>query len=312
MARIFVTGGAGYIGSILVPRLLTQGHQVTVLDSFAYGQQTLVDCCADPNFVVIRGDCRDERALRQGIKGADFILPLAAIVGAPACDLDPLAASTINFDAIGTLLRLRSPAQAVIFPCTNSGYGVGDKDSVCTEDSPLRPISHYGRTKVEAETAVLASGRAISLRLATVFGMSPRMRLDLLVNDFVYRAVTDGFVVVFEGHFKRNYLHVRDVASAFSFAMENFERLQDRPYNVGLSDANLSKLELCAAIKGHLPRFTYLEAPIGTDPDQRDYVISNERIERAGFRTEHSLDSGLQELIKGFSIVRRNQFSNVR
>jgi nucleoside-diphosphate-sugar epimerase len=312
MSRLLVTGGGGYIGSVLVPRLLGCGHHVTVLDNFAYGHQSLLEHCADPKFEIIRGDCRDERLLRDGLKSADVILPLAAIVGAPACDADPNAAITINLDAIQTLLRLRSSGQAVIFPCTNSGYGIGEIGTVCTEDSPLKPISLYGRTKVEAEAAILGARDAISLRFATLFGLSPRMRLDLLVNDFVYRAVTDGFVVVFEGQFKRNFLHVRDAARAFLFAIDNFNRMRDRAYNVGLSDANLSKLELCALIKRHVPRFTYLEAPIGKDPDQRDYIISNERIEHAGFRPDHSLDWGIQELAKGFRILRRTQFSNVR
>ena len=312
MTNILITGGAGYLGSVLVPELLASGHVVTVLDSFTYGQRTLLDMCANDRFRVIRADCRDESALSTALKGIDVVLPLAAIVGAPACDADPTAATSINLDAIRTLLRVRAQGQAVVFPCTNSGYGIGEQGAVCTEDSPLRPISLYGRTKVEAEAAVLESGNSVSLRLATVFGMSPRMRLDLLVNDFVYRAVNDGFVVVFEGHFKRNYVHVRDVARAFIFVLENFGRLRGRPYNVGLSDANLSKLELCAEIKRHVPRFTYLEAPIGNDPDQRDYIVSNERIERAGFITTQSLPWGIDELIKGYTIVRRTEFSNAR
>lgn len=312
MARVLVTGGGGYIGSVLVPTLLADGHEVTVLDNFAYGQQTLLDSCANAKFKIIRGDCRDERLLRDGLMGVDVVLPLAAIVGAPACDADPSGATTINLEAILTLMRLRDPSQAVIFPCTNSGYGVGEKGTVCTEESPLHPISLYGRTKVEAESAILNSTSAMSLRLATVFGLSPRMRLDLLVNDFVFRAVTDGFIVVFEGHFKRNYIHIRDVARAFLFAIDNFGRLRGQPYNVGLSDANLSKLELCAAIKQRVPRFTYVEAQIGKDPDRRNYIVSNERIERAGFRPEHSLDWGIQELVKGFGIIRRTQYSNVR
>jgi len=310
MSRILVTGGAGYIGSILVPRLLMADHHVTVLDNFRYAQHTLLDWCSDPRLELLRADCRDGDALKRGLNGVDFIHPLAAILGAPACDTDPAAATTINLDAIRLLLELREPRQAIIFPCTNSGYGIGDKGTVCTEDSPLRPISLYGRTKVEAEAAVLASDNSLSLRLATVFGMSPRMRLDLLVNDFVYRAVTDGFVVVFEGHFKRNYIHVRDVARAFQFALDNFPVLCGRSYNVGLSDANLSKLELCAMIKRHVPRFTYLEASIGKDPDQRDYIVSNDRIERAGFRPEYTLEDGIRELVKGAAIVRRTQFTN--
>src|SRR5438093_3658085 len=192
MSRVLVTGGAGYIGSILVPRLLSAGHHVTVLDNFRYGQQTLLDWCSDAHLEILRADCRDEHVLQYALNDVDFILPLAAIVGAPACDADPNAATTTNLEAIRVLLRLRHAKQGVIFPCTNSGYGIGERGAICTEDSPLRPISLYGRTKVGAEALVLATDNSISLRLATVFGMSPRMRLDLLVNDFVYRAVNDG------------------------------------------------------------------------------------------------------------------------
>ena len=253
--KILVTGGAGYLGSILVPALLAEGHNVTVLDNFRFGQSTLLDCCANPGFEVIRGDCRDEGILRDCMRNADYVIPLAAIVGAPACKDDTVAASTINLDAVKLLLALRSREQRIVFPCTNSGYGVGESGKYCTEETPLRPISLYGRTKVEAEAAILSAGNGISLRLATVFGVSPRMRLDLLVNDFVHRAVTDRAVLVFEGHFTRNYIHIRDVARAFLHAIGNFERMKDQPYNVGLSDANLSKLELCAKIQAPVPGF---------------------------------------------------------
>ena len=209
------------------------------------------------------------------------------------------------------LLTLRSNQQRVILPNTNSGYGIGVKEAFCTEDSPLRPISLYGRTKVDAERAVLDAGNAVTFRLATVFGLSPRMRLDLLVNDFVYRAVTDRAVVVFEGYAKRNFIHVRDVGRAFAHAMANFESMQGKPYNVGLSDANLSKLELCAAIRKQLPGFTALEAPVGEDPDKRDYIVSNARIEATGFRPQVSLADGIRELITGFTILRNNRFGNV-
>lgn len=310
--RVLVTGGAGYIGSVLVPLLLERGYRVTVVDNFVFGQQTLLDCCANERFSIIRGDCRNEATIREGLREADYIIPLAAIVGAPACASDPLSATTINYEAIKLLLRLRSPGQRIIFPCTNSGYGVGEEDRFCTEDTPLRPISLYGRTKVDAERDLLLAGNSVSLRLATVFGVSPRMRLDLLVNDFVHRAATDGFVVVFEGNFKRNYVHIHDVARAFLFVLENFDRLCGQPYNVGLSDANLSKLELCAEIKRRIPHFVYTEAPVGKDPDQRDYVVSNDRIERAGFKATQSLSWGIQELIKGYAIVKRTEFSNLR
>jgi nucleoside-diphosphate-sugar epimerase len=308
--KILVTGGAGYIGSILVPMLLEQAYEVTVLDNFMYNQNSLLDCCANPHFSVIRGDCRDEALLRRAIKDADYILPLAAIVGAPACEADKTAAVSTNLEAIKLLLSLRSKEQRIIYPCTNSGYGIGEKDKFCTEEAPLRPISLYGRTKVEAEKAILDAGNAISLRLATVFGMSPRMRIDLLANNFVYRAVTDRYLVVFEGHFKRNYIHIRDVARAFLHAIQNFDRMKDEPYNVGLSDANLSKLELCAKIKEQLPDFVYIEAPIGEDPDKRDYIVSNEKIERTGFKPIYSLEMGIKELIKGYTILRALRYTN--
>ncbi|MBM3979151.1 MAG: NAD(P)-dependent oxidoreductase [Planctomycetes bacterium] len=308
--NVLVTGGAGYIGSVLVPHLLRAGYAVHVLDNFRFDQTSLTDCCLDANFRVTRGDCREEHTLMRALRDADVIIPLAAVVGAPACDRDPTASVTTNFDAIKLLLSLRSSAQRVIFPNTNSGYGIGAKEAFCTEDSPLRPISLYGRTKVEAERAVLDAGNAVTFRLATVFGLSPRMRLDLLVNDFVYRAVTDRALVVFEGHAKRNFVHVRDVARAFLHALEQFETMQGRAYNVGLSDANLSKLELCAAIKRHLPGFAYVEAPVGEDPDKRDYVVSNARIEATGFRPQVSLNDGIRELIKGIAILRNNKFSN--
>ena len=309
--RVLVTGGAGYLGSILTPALLAQGHRVTVLDNLLFRQNSLMDCCAYSDFEFVRGDCRDEAMLGRLMRTADVIIPLAALVGAPMCDRDRVAAQTTNADAVALICRLASPAQRVIFPTTNSGYGIGAKDQECTEDSPLRPISLYGVTKVAAEQAVLARENGLTFRLATVFGLSPRMRLDLLVNDFVYRAVTDRAVVVFEGHFKRNYIHIRDVARVFLHGLEHFEAMRGQPYNVGLDDANLSKLELCAAIQKQLPQFVYLEAPIGEDPDKRDYVVSNARIAAAGFRPEWPLERGIRELIKGFSILRNAVYTNV-
>lgn len=309
--RILVTGGAGYIGSILVPVLLGKGHEVTVLDNFMYNQTSLLDCCQDENLTIIRGDVRDEDLVSRCLKETDAIFPLAGIVGAPACDRDPVAAQTINFDAVRMLLKMRNKDQMIIFPTTNSGYGVGQKGVYCTEETPLNPISLYGRLKVELEKLLLEAGNCITLRLATVFGISPRMRLDLLVNDFTYRAVTDRFLVLFESHFKRNYIHVRDVAKAFIHCLENFEKMKDEPYNVGLSDANLSKWELCEEIKKQVPDFYFVEAEIGEDIDKRDYIVSNEKIEATGFKPVYSLQHGIAELIKGYQILRRNDFSNV-
>jgi nucleoside-diphosphate-sugar epimerase len=308
---ILVTGGAGYIGSVLVPELLKQGHKVTVLDNFLYGQSTLLDCCANDSFNVVKGDCRDERTLKSLLAQADYIFPLAALVGAPLCDKNIIGAVSTNQEAVILLAKLCSKEQRIIIPTTNSGYGIGQKGIYCTEETPLNPISLYGRIKMEAEKAVLERGNGVSLRLATVFGLSPRMRIDLLVNDFVYRAVKDRFIVVFEGHFKRNYLHIRDVARAFLHVMDNFEKMKDQPYNVGLSEANLSKLELCAKIKQFLPEFTYLESPVGEDPDKRDYIVSNEKIEKTGFKPVFSLEAGIKELIKGYSFLSNSKYGNV-
>ncbi len=309
--RILVTGGAGYIGSVLVPALLKEHYEVTVLDTFLFGQATLLDSCIDPNLKVVRGDCRDKATLEKLLRNADAIIPLAAIVGAPACALDQVAATSINLDAIKLLLSLRSRQQRIVLPNTNSGYGIGEAGVACTEKSPLRPISLYGKTKVQAEAAALEAGNAVTFRLATVFGLSPRMRIDLLVNDFVHRAVMDRAVTIFEGHAKRNYIHVRDVARAFVHALANFETMKNEPYNVGLSDANLSKIELCEQIKKHLPYFVYLEAPIGEDPDKRNYIVSNEKIEKTGFRPKYGLNDGIVELIKGFTILRNSKYTNV-
>lgn len=309
--RILVTGAAGYIGSILVPALLRQGYEVVALDNFMYNQTSLLDCCHDDRLTIVRGDSRDRRLVPELLKGCEAVFPLACFTGAPLCSRDPVGARTVNLDAVKMILELRSRDQVIIFPTTNSGYGIGQKDVYCTEETPLNPVSLYGRLKVEIEKLVLESGNSITLRLATAFGVSPRMRLDLLVNDFTYRAVTDRFLVLFEAHFKRNYVHVRDVARAFIHCLENFEAMKDEPYNVGLSDANLSKWELCQEIKKQVPEFWFVEAEVGEDPDKRDYIVSNEKIEKAGFKAEISLQSGIAELIKGYQAIRRNQFSNV-
>jgi len=311
MAEILVTGGAGYIGSVLVPTLLRGGHRVTVVDNFMYGQASLLDVCHDPNLTIVRGDARDKRVMECAVWGKDILIPLAALVGAPLCARRPDDAISTNFESIRLLLSVRTADQKVIYPTTNSGYGIGEVDIACDEETPLKPISLYGRTKCDAEAAVLEGGNAVAFRLATVFGVSPRMRLDLLVNDFTYRAFTDSFLVVFEGHFKRNYIHVRDVAGAFCHAIGQFNAMRDQAFNVGLSSANLSKLELCEQIRQHLPHFYFTEATVGQDPDKRNYIVSSAKIEATGFHPRYSLDDGIEELIKAFQIIKRNEFSNV-
>lgn len=311
MSKILVTGGAGYIGSVLVPMLLNEGHEVTVIDDFYYGQSTLLDVCLNPRFTIVRGDVRDENLMREQMKDKDYIIPLAAMVGFPLCEKDKTAAQTINFDAVKMITELRNKDQRIIYPCTNSGYGVGQGDSFCTEDTPMNPISLYGITKSNAEKAVLDAGNSLTFRFATVFGASPRMRIDLLVNDFVYRAVFDRTAVIFQGEFKRNYIHVRDAAGAFVFAINNFEKMEGKPYNCGLSSANLNKIELCEKIKEHIPGFVYLEAPVGEDPDKRDYIVSNERLEGCGWKPKYSLDDGIEELKKVYTIIKKNQYSNI-
>jgi nucleoside-diphosphate-sugar epimerase len=309
--KILVTGAAGYIGSVLVPVLLRRGYDVIAIDNFMYNQTSLLDCCYDDNLTIIRGDVRDKDLISKYLKSTDAIFPLACLTGAPLCQKDPFEAKTVIVDAVKMILDLRNKDQRIIFPTTNSGYGIGQKGIFCTEETPLKPISLYGKLKVEIEKILLDSGNCITLRLATVFGISPRMRLDLLVNDFTYRAVTDRYLVIFQAHFKRNYIHVRDVAKAFIHCLENFNKMKNQPYNVGLSDANLSKWELCEEIKKQVPDFYFVESQIGEDPDKRDYIVSNEKIEKTGFKPDVSLQDGIAELIKGYQVIRRNQFSNL-
>jgi nucleoside-diphosphate-sugar epimerase len=277
---------------------------------YGVGQQGLFHLCANPAFDFVKGDVRDETLMRGLVRDADVIIHLAAIVGASACDRDPLLATSVNLEAVRLLSRLRSPRQMVIYPNTNSGYGATSGESFCTEESPLRPISLYGRTKVESENLLLQQPNTVALRLATVFGMSPRMRLDLLVNHFVYTAVKEGYLVIFEKDFKRNFIHVRDVADCMLHCIAHAESMQGRPYNVGLDSANLSKEELALKVKQHVPGFYIHFAPIGQDPDKRNYIVSSRRLHETGFTPARSLDDGIKELLKGYAMEGRALFQN--
>lgn len=310
MTRYLITGGAGYLGSVLVPDLLSQGHAVTVLDRFTALSPSLADCCRYSTFTPVRGDARDERMMHDLVPLADVVIPMAAVVGAPACAADQWAAWGTNSGAITRLVtRLIGGGQRLVFPMTNSGYGAAGSNQPCDEDTPLKPVSLYGTTKCQAEDSVLAVG-GVSLRLATVYGMSPKMRLDLLVNNLVHRAATDGSVTLFEGHHRRSIVHVRDVARAFSHASaEAYESMAGRPFNV--VGENVTKRELCDRIATHVPGFVYHEAELREDPDKRDYAVSADRIAATGFAPEWTLDRGIEELLRGYQMLNARRFTNV-
>ncbi len=309
--KILITGGAGYIGSILTPMLLKNGYKVTVFDNFLFNQNSLNSCCNNNNFDVIKGDIRVQNQIEPLLKDHDIIIPLAAIVGMPFCNKDPIAAKSTNVDAMKSMFSLLSKDQIILMPTTNSAYGTGDKNNYCNEDSELNPISDYAKHKVEVEKILMDHENSISFRLATVFGMSPRMRIDLLVNDFTYRAVNDGFIVLFESHFKRNYIHINDVSRVFVHSIKNFEKMKNNIYNVGLSDANLSKLELCNIIREFVDQFVVLEESFTNDPDQRNYIVSNEKIEKTGFKTKNNIRMGIEELIKGYKMIKNSKYGNI-
>jgi nucleoside-diphosphate-sugar epimerase len=310
MTKILITGGAGYIGSVLIPKLLNDGYQVTCVDNLMYEPTSLLIPSINKNFNLIIGDARDEELMKPLIEKADIIIPLACMTGAPLCNKDKTSAITVNRDSVVMCSKLSSNNQLIIYPCTNSGYGVGEDGIFCTEESPLRPISLYGKVKVEAEKILLDKGNAITFRLATVFGISPRPRLDLLVNDFTYRAFFDKTVVLFEADFKRNYLHIDDAADGFRFAIKN-PHLKGECFNLGYSEANLSKRGLCEEIKKIIPDFVYLVSEIGSDIDKRNYVVSNEKIESSGFKATRSLEQGINELISALPLMKRTQFANI-
>ncbi len=300
--KILITGGAGYLGSVIVDKMLNAGHEVVVLDKLLFNQTSLLQYTSNPNFKFIYGDVRNESLLEKLCKEADVIIPLAAIVGFPACAADPQLAKDINFKQIVNIVKF-AQHKKILYPNTNSGYGIAEGQTECTEESPLTPISVYGQTKCDAENFLRTMTTAITFRLATVFGVSPRMRTDLLVNDFTYKAITDKYIVVFEKNFKRNFIHVEDVASAFLFMLENYEKYKGEVFNVGLSTANLSKQELLEKIQSHVKDFAVSYNDFYEDPDKRDYIVSNAKIEATGWKPEWDLDRGIQQLIQGYQMI---------
>ena len=309
--KILITGGAGYIGSLLTEKLLNSGHMVTVYDNFMYDQSSLNHLCSNKNLSVVKGDVRNNNEILSTLSTFDVIIPLAALVGAPICKFNSVGAKTVNYDSIDLLLENISKDQIILMPTTNSAYGTGDKNNFCNEESKLNPISQYAIDKVEIEKKLMQHHNAVSFRLATVFGMSPRMRIDLLVNDFVLRAFNDKFIVLFESHFKRNFIHIRDVCDVFKFSIDNIDKTKGQIYNIGLSDANLSKKELCENIQKKIKNFVFFEDDLQKDPDQRNYIVSNDKIEKLGFKPKVSLQEGIDELIKGYQMLKIKKYSNI-
>jgi len=312
MKRVLITGGAGYIGSTLAEHLLDNGYQVTVLDNLMYKQTSLLHLFKRQKFKFVLGDVRDKEKLQQLVREHDTIIPLAAIVGMPACKANPELAIQVNYEHIKNVVDVLEHSQQLIIPNTNSQYG--SSDSIITEESPFNPLSLYAQTKCDAEEYVLKHGNGVVLRLATVFGVSPRMRQDLLVNDFVYKAVTDGYLVLFEAHFKRNYIHVQDIANTFKFMIENYGVCKGEVYNVGLSSANLSKLELAERIKDYVPNLVIKQDEFKEDFDKRNYIVSNEKLEKLGWLPEFSLDYGIKQLKDAYQmcIIHNNRnFTNL-
>lgn len=297
--KILITGGAGYLGSTLAERLLDR-YEVTVYDNLSYRQLSLLHLFKR-GLKFIKGDVRDTDRLINLVKSHDVIIPLAAIVGMPACKENPQLAIDVNFLQIKNIVEQLSIQQKLIIPNTNSQYG--SSNEIITEESAFNPLSLYAQTKCDAEDTVLSRGNGIVLRLATVFGVSPRMRQDLLVNDFVYKALVDGYLILFESHFVRNYIHILDVARAFEFMIENYDKCNGEVFNVGLSSANLTKLELAQKIKTHLPNLVIKQEEFREDFDKRNYLVSNAKIENRGFMPKYDLDYGINELINAYPLI---------
>jgi len=308
--RVLVTGGAGYVGCVLVSMLLDAGHDVRVLDSLRKGGLGLLPYMSNPRLELVRADIRDGDGVRDALRDADVIMHLAAIVGYPACQKDPWLARETNVDGTLNIIRHRSPGQLVVFPSSLSNYGT-ETGSVCTEDMEPQPITLYGHTKLEAEKRLLEAGNAIIFRPATAFGLSPQMRLDLLFNEFVYRALKDKYLAVYEPHFMRAFIHVRDFARAFLFATENNGRMVDQIYNLGSESLNLSKGELAQRIREKI-EFALHMSGAGEDPDKRNYKVAFSKLRSLGFEVEVDIDQGIEELRRGLQVIDvANPFSNV-
>ena len=310
--KVLITGGAGYLGSNLTRHLLEAGYSVTVLDNLMYDQVTLLHLFGNPKFQFELGDVRDKKLLQELVGLNDVIIPLAAIVGMPACKANPELTVAVNYQQVADIVEVLRDDQKLILPNTNSQYG--SSDSIITEESPFNPLSLYAKTKCDAENIMLAKGNGVSLRLATVFGVSPRMRTDLLVNDFVYKSVVDGYLVLFEAHFKRNYIHVQDIARTFQFIIEFYDKCKGHAFNVGLSTANLSKLELAETIKKYIPSLVIKQDDFKEDFDKRNYIVSNEKLEALGWKPIYDLDYGIKQLMSAYKIVinKNNQnFTNL-
>ena len=303
MKKVLITGGAGYLGSVLTEVLLNKGYVVTVLDNLSYKQTSVAPFSYHPNFDFILGDVTNESLLKSLVEKNDVIIPLAAIVGMPACKANPELTVKVNYEQVKNITEWITKDQKLIIPNTNSQYG--SSIEIITEDSPFKPLSLYAETKCNAEKEVLDSGNGIALRLATVFGMSYRMRMDLLVQDFVYKAVTDSYLVLFESHFTRNYIHIRDVVGAFLFMIENYEKCNNNAFNVGLTSANCTKLKLAETIKLYVPDLVIVENDFKEDFDQRNYIVSNSKLESQGWIPTFTLEDGIQELIKGYQLIRK-------
>lgn len=306
MNKVLITGGAGYIGSILTEKLLQNGYNVTVLDSLIYNQLSLLGFCHNKQFKFVHGDVRNENLLKELVEKVDIIIPLAAIVGMPACKSYPQVAIDVNYKHIVNVLKFAGKNKKIILPNTNSQYG--SSTEIITEESPFKPLSLYAETKCDAEKALLDNQNGIALRLATVFGLSYRMRMDLLVNDLTYKAITDGYLVLFESHFIRNYIHIRDIANTFLFMIENYDKCNSNAYNVGLSSANCNKLQLAEKIKEYVPELVIVQNEFKKDFDQRNYMVSNKKLESLGWNPEYSLDDGIQELLQGYKLI--NKYKN--